>query len=306
MRYTTKAAHAGTGAARANFAARMLLAVLALLLHPAFGAGPAGAPQRNPVLASLQIEIWPEYDRPAALVILRAEIAPDAPLPAQIALRIPAASGGPSAMAYSPGASGNLLNLPYERTDAKDFITLRFKVPERFFHVEFYDPLVTATPERNYTYVWPGDLEVKRLSAIVQEPAGADGLSVQPNLEAGATAKDGLRLRSAQLGAQAAGKQLPLKLRYTKTDMRTSVEILQPKTSAPAPAADSGNEVTKGVLIFILALSLLIGTATAVSWWRGRAKTPAGATVSASACAKCGTPRIAEARYCSNCGARLK
>ena len=57
MRYTTGAAHSGTGLARTNFAARMLLAVLALLLHPAFGAGPAGALQRNPALASLQIEI---------------------------------------------------------------------------------------------------------------------------------------------------------------------------------------------------------------------------------------------------------
>ncbi len=311
MRYPSKAAKARTGATPARLAARMLLAVLTLLLHPAFGAGAAAAPLRNPGLASLQIEIWPEYDRPATLVILRAEIAADTPLPAEMTLRIPAASGGPSAMAYSTAADGNLLNLEYQRTDAKEFIALHFKVPARFFHVEFYDPLATATPERSYTYVWPGDLEVKRFKVMVQEPAAASNFSVQPNLDSSATGQDGLRFRSAQLGAQAAGRQLPIKLRYIKTDMRTSVEMVQPKTPDPAPApaapaAGSSGEVTKGVLVFILAFSLLIATGAAILWWRGRAKTPADRTGGAGACAKCGTPRAAAARYCSNCGARLK
>ncbi|MGP1677296.1 MAG: zinc ribbon domain-containing protein [Burkholderiales bacterium] len=311
MQHTIK--RPGAGDARATLVSRLLMAVLALMLLPAFAAGPAsGAPIRNPHLASMQIEIWPEFDRPAALVILRGALAADAKLPASVTLRIAASTGGPSAMAYSAAAGGNLLNLEYERTDANDFITLRFKVPQRFFHVEFYDPLATGVPERNYTYVWPGDLGVTRLSVVVQEPAAASGFSVQPNLDASATGQDGLRYRSAELGAREAGKPLPIKVSYKKTDPRTSAEILQPKTPelapapAPAPAASSSNDVTKGVLVFILAVSLLIGIGMAFLWWRERAKTSGAQASGAGACTKCGTPRAADDRFCSNCGARLK
>ncbi len=298
------------GGARAVLASRLLMAVLALMLLPAFAAGPSGsgALLRNPQLASMQIEIWPEFDRPAALVILRGALAADARLPADVTLRIAASTGGPSAMAYAAAAGGNLLNLQYERKDANDFITLRFKVPERFFHVEFYDLLPTGKPERSYTYVWPGDFGVDHLSVVVQEPAAANNFSVQPNLDATASGQDGLRYRSGELGVHKAGKPLPIKVSYTKSDARTSTDILGQKAPepTPAPAAGSSDQVTKGVLVFILAVSLLIGTGAALLWWRGRAKTSADQASGAGSCVKCGTPRAADDRFCSNCGARLK
>jgi len=309
MRYTMKQA----GAEREGehpLSRLWRMALLTVLLLPVLAAAQPSrvAPLRNPNLASLQIEIWPEYDRPAALVILRGAIAADAPLPADIRLRIPASSGGPSAAAYAATEGGNLLNLEHQRTDASDFITLRLKVPERFFHIEFYDPLPAGAAERSYSYVWPGDMAVGQMRVIVQEPAAASNFSVQPNLDAAAAGQDGLRYRSGELGAQAAGKQLPIKVRYTKTDTRTSAEIVRPKAADPAPAraAGSSEEVTKGVLIFIAVFSLLIGIGTAVLWWRGRAKTAASKTGGAGTCAKCGSPRAPGDRFCSKCGARLK
>ena len=138
------------------FAARLRTLALALLVLPAFAlAQTAGAPKGNPRLASLSIEIWPEYDRPAALVILRGALAESVKLPAAITLRLPAASGGPGAVAYSTTADGNLLNLKHERATAGEFITLKFEVPQRFFHVEFYEPIATGASARAYRYVWP-------------------------------------------------------------------------------------------------------------------------------------------------------
>lgn len=308
----------GAESARRGLGSRLLLAVLALVLVPAFAAAPEkrSAPPRNPELANMQIEIWPEFDRPAALVILRGALATDAAVPAELTLRIPATSGGPSAMAYSETAGGNLLNLEHQSEKDGEFIELRFKVPQRFFHVEFYEPVATDKSERSYIYVWPGDMGVKRMNLVVQEPASASDFSVQPKLEAATTGQDGLRYRSADLGAQAAGKSLPIKLSYAKMGARTSAEILGQKTPEPAPApaaasaltpasaAGSNDEVTKGVLIFILAISLLIALGSAVLWWRGRA--PVERKSSAGACTQCGTPREAGDRFCSNCGARLK
>ena len=63
-----------TGGTQAGFAARLRILALALLL-PAFAFAQGGAPTANPRLASLGIEVWPEYDRPAALVILKGTLA---------------------------------------------------------------------------------------------------------------------------------------------------------------------------------------------------------------------------------------
>ena len=90
MNDTTKRPGTRTGNVLAIFALRILMLVLAFVLLPAFAASPSdnGAPKRSPRLASLQIEIWPEFDRPAALVILRGELAADVALPATVSLRI--------------------------------------------------------------------------------------------------------------------------------------------------------------------------------------------------------------------------
>lgn len=293
------------GSAQAVFMARILTLVLAFMLLPALAADPAGrsASKGNPRLASLQIEIWPEFDRPAALVILKGELAANVVLPVAVSLRIAASSGGPTAVAASTAASANLFNLKYDRKDAADFITLRFEAPERFFHIEFYDPLATRTPERDYTYVWPGDLAAARLSVIVQEPAAASNLSVQPNLDAVATGQDGLRYRSAELGAFEAGKQQPIKVRYTKTDSRTSSEILQLKTpdASPVPSTGSGKPSFGWVLVLGGAPVLLIGAAAALLWWRRRRK--ASGAQSAGFCSKCGAQSAPGDRYCPKCGA---
>lgn len=117
-------------AARADFASRLGMLVLAMLLLPVLAlAQTGGAPKGNPRLASLNIEIWPEYDRPAALVILKAVLAQGVMLPAAVTLRLPASSGGPSAVAFSSTAGGDLLNLKHERESAGEFVTLKFDVP---------------------------------------------------------------------------------------------------------------------------------------------------------------------------------
>src|SRR3990170_9127773 len=114
MTNAVRANAACPGGARMFLASRILISILAVILTPAFAAAPAArdVAKGNPRLASLQIEIWPEFDRPAAaLVILKGEIAANVPLPAAVSLRIAASSGGPSAVAYAAGLNSNLLNL---------------------------------------------------------------------------------------------------------------------------------------------------------------------------------------------------
>lgn len=276
-RQGTLASGAATGFASA-------IAIIVLVITPllALAAVPpsSDAVQKNPRISNLQIEIRPEFDRRhAALVILKAELAADVVLPTTVWLRIPASSGGPAAVAFSATAEGELFNLGYERTNAADFITLRLQALQRFFHVEFYDPLPTTAPDRSYTYVWPGDLGVARLSVRLQEPAAASGISVQPDLGARIDGPGGLLYRTANLGALEAGKQLSIEIRYTKRDARTSAEILGLKTpDSERPPTSGANEGLPGWVLGLATVAVLSLAAVAISlWWHPR-KTATAAT----------------------------
>jgi hypothetical protein len=305
-------------AARPGLAAWLAMLALALLLLPAVVHAQATAARAaNPRLASLNIEIWPEYDRPAALVILRGALAESVKLPAAVSLRLPKSSGGAVAVAYSTTADGNLLNLKYESATAGEFITLKFEMPERFFHVEFYDPIGTTAPARNFRYAWPGDFAADRVAVVVQEPAAASDIAVEPKLDGASTGQNGLHYRSAELGALEAGKALPIAVRYTKADARPSAEILKPKVSdtplAPAAAAAASPHgaavaaASGGWPEWALPLAGLIllglgGGALIVWQWRRASRQEAAA---GRACAKCGATQAPGDRFCGKCGAKM-
>ena len=284
-------------------AASILFLVVALAAAPSVG----GATANEARLESMQIEIWPEYDRPAALVILRGELAASVGLPAALSLRIPASSGGPAAVAYANEKKGSLLNLKHERSEAAGFITLRFTVPTRYFHVEFYDRFAIGTNERTYRYLWPGDLSVSWLDVVVQEPAGANNISVQPELADKSTGADGLLYRAAQLGPFEQGKPLPIEVRYKKTDPRTSTEIL--KLNAPVPVAQASTPAMQKKnywsLLVLGAAALLVAVSGAGYFLWGRRRPHAGSAAGGRFCTKCGSAAAAGDRYCSKCGAAL-
>jgi hypothetical protein len=280
--------------------------ILAVVLIPAVAAAPPGG---GTPLESLQIEIWPEYDRPAALVILKGELAGDVGLPAAVSLRIPASSGGPAAVAYATAKKGQLFNLTHDRSDAADFITLRFTVPLRFFHVEFYDRFATGTSERSYRYVWPGDVPVSSLGIVVQEPAGASNISIQPELNDRSTGSEGLQYRSAQLGPVKQGTPLSIEIRYTKTDPRTSADILALNSPAPDPEATPATGQRNSFRLFLaLGAAALLGAGSGLVyffWWRRRPRPRVGSTGGKGFCAKCGKAVASGDRYCSKCGVAL-
>lgn len=303
--------HADARSARAGFAAQVWLLVLAVLFMPTLAlAQGKDAPAGNPRLASLNIEIWPEYDRPAALVILNFVLAEGVKLPAAVALRLPVASGGVSALAFSAAADGKLLNLKHESATTGEYITVKFDAPERFVHVEFYEPVVTTAPARSFRYAWPGDFAADRVTVVVQEPASASAISVEPNLDGTSTGKDGLRYRAAELGALEAGKSLPVEVRYTKADARPSTEILKPATSGvtmpaaatvPAPPASGAPPGWIIALMGVVILAMLGGVS--FMWWRQRQTQPA--VPPRPSCAKCGATQAPENRFCGSCGAKV-
>ena len=272
--------------------------------------------QESPRLASLEIGIWPEYDRPAILIILRGELTADVPLPATVPLTIPASSGGPSAVASSATEGGGLITRSYEITDAGDSLLVTLTTPDRLFQVEFYDLLPADTPDRTYSYVWPGDLAVDQLSVRLQEPAGATGLSAEPDLGPGTVEPDGLAYRTSQMGAFEVGKTLAIEVSYRKTDSRTSVEILR-----STAGTDSDGDVPSWLLPATIAVLAAVAVWVAIYWrWqRQPARAPKGGAEGArrrdqraarpqtlAYCTQCGHGLDPGDRFCSGCGAKVR
>lgn len=284
--------------------ARLVLAFVAFSAATGLALAQGAAVTR---LASLVVEIWPEYDRPAGLVILSGVIAEGVPLPAPVTLRLPAP---PTAVAYATSANGELLNLPHEQSKAGDAVAVKFQSPGRFFHVEFYAPMDTANPARTFRYTWPGDFAVERATVIVQEPASAQDVSTEPELRERSTGAGGLSYRAGDLGALAAGKPLPITVKYTKADARTSVDIkgLRTAQQAPppatlpavvAPASPASSLPEWAVPMAMLALLAVVATGLVVFLWRRRMAAPA-----TGYCTKCGAPRRSGDNFCGKCGAK--
>lgn len=311
------------GVSWANTTARRfaLVAACAALAAAGMAAGsPARAqtPTPNPPLARLEIDIWPEYDRASAvLVILRGEIAADAALPAEVSVRIPTSSGGPIAVAEAPTATDQLLELPYQRADVQvDFMTINFSATNRFIHVEFYDPLKTESPARAYKYLWPGDFSAAQVTLQVQEPAGASEVSVSPDLGAPVQQSDGLLYRQGDLGALELGKGLAVDVGYQRTETRTSADILGVDQGAAASSPGESKWTTTRLLVLGgmgVAAALLVATSL-VLWRRQLARARAApasrvqrrrqgmAGGSGAACSKCSSELQAGARFCPSCG----
>ena len=301
---------------------RFALFLLALLLLPVLALAQAPAKAGGARLSNLSIEIWPEYDRPAALVILRGTVAEDVKLPAAIALKLPAGSGGAAAVAYSAEKDGNLLNLKNEQVKGKDGVTVKFDAPTRFFHIEFYEPLPTTDPARTYTYTWQGDVAVERAAVVVQEPAGAMGLVTEPAFAQTSQGAEGLNYRLGDLGALPAGKAVPIKLTYTKADARPSVEIKGMKTAqaapatsvpptaasinAPVPPAQGGLPNWAVPVGGFAAFGIIVALLVALMWKR-QSVAPAAraATGSGKFCRKCGAPLAADSAFCGKCGTKV-
>ena len=298
------------GAAR-FFASGMTIVAIAIMPLVALAATPPErkAAEEKPRFASLALEIWPEFDRRGeVLVILRGELAADLALPATVSLRIPASSGT-TAVAFATAPSSELFNLEHERTYAEAFITLRFKTSHRFVHIEFYDRLAPDMPTRRFTYhyVWPGDLAVDRLTVLFQEPAAASDILVKPELGAAVKGPDGLLYRKAELGAFDREKRLPIEIGYTKTDPRTSSEILGLKAADSKPPATIGSGAGfPGWLLIVVSTALLIGVGAASLWWRRRAKASAARPGDAGFCHQCGSRLASGNRFCSKCGAPVR
>jgi hypothetical protein len=290
--------------------------VVFLLIGPAvvLNAPTTAAAQAELRLEQLQIDLWPEHDRPEMLIIFRGTLSADAPLPASVTIRVPARVGEPSAVAYNDG-SGDLLLATYSTSTTDDWLAVTLETPERDFQMEFYDGLVRAGDERSYTLTWSGDYAVDELSYILLPPSGASEIETQPELLPSQQGTDST-LYGTSVGGLPAGQESQVSVSY-----RGGAGVSTESLSLATGEQDKSGALIAGIAV--AGLALVIG---GVIWYTRRTKSqpaqlpqdqrrrkrsgrrvsktqPAKDETSAAAfCTKCGRPMGVDDRFCANCG----
>ncbi len=294
------------------------LALLAALALPWTARAEAETP-----FQAVTVDLWPEYDRPAMLVILHIQLAPETPLPAQVTVRIPAQAGDPNAVAVI-GDDGRLLVAPYKRTVEGEWAILEITANSPGLQVEYYDTLEREGNHRRYVYRWPGDHGVQRLTLHIQQPLGAQEFTLTPAAGTPAQEEDGLLYYTSELGSLAPGETFTLQVDYTKAREDLTVQQLQVHPSAPLEEAQGQVTFSDWLpwLLGGLGLALIVGGL--IWYWRSGQESPRPprqrprrhAAPSASPpepppsagryCPQCGTRAQPGDRFCRNCGAPLR
>ncbi len=296
-------------------------AIILVLLWLLWVPGAAFA-QSSLRLPDVEVDLWPEFDRPSMLVIYRVTLSAQTTLPVDINLRIPAAAGAPNAVAALQ-ADGTLVNINYQQQASGDWSVLAIKAITPVVQVEYYDPGLTKSGQaRHFEYHWPGDYTVDKLTIQVQEPLGATNMQIAPDLGAGAAGADGLVYYQRELGSFSAGQSFSLTIDYQKSNDDLSSQSLPIEPSGPLASSTSARSAMLSVLPWVLgALGVLLLAGGGFWYWRSgqgivevnrsprsRHK-PAAAPADAGAevyCHQCGKRASPGDRFCRACGTELR
>lgn len=303
--------------------ARILFILMALILI--ISAFPASA-QGEVRLQTLEVDFWPEYDRPSMLVIYTAELDPTVRLPADLTFRIPASVGEPHAVAVGENRD-RLFTATYQRQVDGEWawITLNTALP--VVRLEYYDvTLNQQNANRNYSYQWPGDYTVNLLNLQVQQPVDAIDMRISPALGNGVLGSDGLVYYTGEFGPLRQNDSFQLSVSYMKESNTLSLAVVDITAGVTSSAAIPGRVTLMSLLPWILGsfgLLLIIG---AVIWyWRtgqqrdvsapqarrsrrpaSKANTAATDTSKPIFCHQCGRRANPGDRFCRTCGERLR
>lgn len=295
----------------------------ASVLGYSFITGQAQAPA---TLSNLEVDLWPEYDRPGVLVIYRITLPSNVSLPTDLTLRIPTAAGEPNAVAAKQ-PDGSLLNAAYERVVNGEWadITLTATMPE--IQMEYYDPGITRNGNtRTFAYRWLGDYDVQSFQVQVQQPKDATNLTTSPALGSGVTQGDGLVYYTSNIGQLPAGQSFDITVNYDKASDELTAANMQVQPSAPVVDTAMGwrSQIQAALPWGLLILGIVLLVGGGVWYWqsgkrkeqsqqprRHRRSTPAtGEPEPASGqgvyCHSCGKRAGPNDRFCRACGSKLR
>ena len=234
---------------------------------------------------TMLIEVWPEFDRPEALIIVRGELAADVDPPVLLTFTLPGNIQEMHAVAVEQ--NGNLVDAnpdSMQLVSEGDVTKLTFAATSKRMQFEYYDPAILSKNDQNrdldFQFIAP--YEIDALTVEVQEPAGSTGFSLSPAPDNSFIGNNGLKFNIIELTGVAAAQIVTAQANYQRSTDVPSVQSL-PTTAPPSantqPAAGNlsapvgGNESSSlfgsgsiGYILLGAGVLLLLGTG-AYWWW---------------------------------------
>lgn len=208
--------------------------------------------QEDIKIGRLQIDIWPEYDRPDVLVIYRIVLSPENALPAKMEFRIPLEANKPLNLA-AKDADGMLYNLDYTTRIEGDWIWVSFTTPSQEIQLEYYDPRLLKTDlTREFEYRWPGDYPVEETVIQIQEPINTTRMEISPDLGEGVPGNDGLTYYISSIGSLDQNTPFSIQIEYDKTDDTLSSSQVPVFPSEPIGQQTQGRTSLGEVIPWVL------------------------------------------------------
>jgi hypothetical protein len=279
--------------------------------------------QADPGFSSMEIDLWPEYDRPDMLVIYKGVLSPEVTLPAKLTFRIPVEAGEPTAVAAGTD-SASVADVIHTSTVNGDWLEVSFIAAMPAIQLEYYDPsLVIEGNQRIYQYTWPGDYAVDALTLQVQHPVGTTDMTITPSPGRVEQGGDGFTYNIIDLGSLVPASTFSLDINYQKEGNDLSFQTLEIQPSAPiTPQSTSGLTLNKVWPWLLGLLGILLIAGGGFWYWRsGRETTtpkperrrraaasrpPENTAPDGVYCHQCGKRASPGDRFCRACGTRLR
>lgn len=278
-------------------------------------------------IKTLQVSLWPDYDRPAMLVIYHITFDVHETYPLRVELRIPSEASKPVQVSFE-GWDNMLYNLEYQSIAGDEWNTIVFSTPYPTVQVEYYDPVQEQTgTQRSYQYNWPGDYAVDDFQVQVMQPSNATNLEIIPSLGGEMQDDEGIQFYNASIGQVNAGDDFSITIRY-----QALTNVLQ----APLLPVSADQEITlsningrwsaqnifpyllgnRGGLIlitgiFISVMVMVVAVLLISGYWRPRVmqrkqvlERKGGSDGPPIYCYQCGKKARSGDIYCRSCGAK--
>lgn len=302
---------------------KISLLLLMFLLFAGYGRVQAQA-QPIDTITNLQVEIWPDYDQPSALVLMTGflDTAPATvtmPLPGDATLNVVARVTADNSMIDDITVDQSV---PGQIT---------FTTPDPTFRVEYYMPYEVTDGERTMSFTWQANLTVDLLEVAVQQPTGASLMQTDPAAASvGSSTTDGFTYHVLGGTAVPAGETYSISVSYSNPGNILSVNAPPPASSGATTgtvdtvvpsATDSGFDWTLvgwivggiGAILVVAAVTWQIASRQGGGSRSSRQRKPRPQSRSAKeprrpAKAKQARPKsdaASQTRFCTNCGNEL-
>jgi hypothetical protein len=299
-----------------------LLVIVVILFVPVYSSRAQGGVT---AVDSLVIDFWPDYDRPAVLVLITGALPAGTATPATVTLALPE-NADVNAVAYMDVTNG-LMNADYQEIDNQLILT----TPNLDFRVEFYLPYEANGRQHSFTYSWLSEMSINQLEAKVQQPLAAAGMVIEPDPIEVRAASDGFTYHLLPNQIIPTGQPFAINVNYTMSSDDLSVNLANSSTSSGlngtidlqpvSPAATSSNATQSidwpivagaagGILIIAALAFLYLGNQSKPRVRKPSPNRPIKSVRSKAGasrfCHNCGETVDAEDRFCRNCGTPVK